>query len=378
MIYLDHNGTTPLIDEVRLAMQPFLHDDFGNPSSATPLGIRARDAVDKARERLATCLGADPSEILFTSGGTESNNTVIFGLAARFQGVKDHIVTTAVEHPATMEPCLELMSRGFDVTFVPVDGKGRVDPQDVARALRPSTFLVTVMHANNETGVLMPIREIGALCRERETLFHTDAAQSIGKVPVDVRELNIDFLSVAGHKLYAPKGIGALFVRDGVDMPRLLYGAAQEKGRRAGTENVIFDAAIGAAAETAHKDLPHWPATMKELRDDLEKKLSEGVPGLRLFGDPEHRLPNTLFVGFPDVQGGEVLADVPEIYASTGAACHSDQVKLSHVLAAMGVTPEQGKGAVRLTVGRLNSPEQIQRASDLLVESFQKVSAKKN
>ena len=377
MIYLDHNGTTPLIPEVRDAMHPFLNEEFGNPSSATPLGLRAREAVEKAGRQVSTCLGADPSEIVFTFGGTESNNTVIFGLAARFEGDKDHIVTTAVEHPATIEPCMELMSRGFDVTFLPVDGTGRVNPEDVARALRPSTFLVTVMHANNETGSLMPIPEIGSICRERKVLFHTDAAQSIGKVPVNVRELNVDFLSVAGHKLYAPKGIGALFVRLGLEIPRFLFGAGQEKSRRAGTENVIFDAALGAAAEAAFAALPHLPTGLKRLRDGLETGLRRAIPDLRLFGHREHRLPNTLFAGFTGVTGTELLAAVPEIYASTGAACHSDQVKLSHVLAAMGVTPEEGKGAVRLTVGRLNSPEQIERAVILLTEAYRRTVERK-
>ncbi|MBI4775433.1 MAG: cysteine desulfurase [Deltaproteobacteria bacterium] len=370
MIYLDHNGTTPLIGEVRRAMQPFLYDEFGNPSSKTPLGRKAHDAVETARAQVASALGARPGEIVFTSGGTESNNSVVLGLGARFKGRKKHIVTTAVEHPAIIEPCIEWMNRGGEVSFVPVDETGRVDPDAIMAAVGPETFLVTVMHANNETGTLMPVAEIGRQCRERGILFHTDAAQSVGKVSARVDELCVDFLSVAGHKLYAPKGVGALYVREGIEMPRFMFGAAQETGRRAGTENVIFDVALGAACEAAARELDRLPPRLREWRDRLQSLLEEQVPGLRIFGHPEYRLPNTLFMGFPEVAGEEVLAAAPEIFASTGAACHSDQVKLSHVLAAMGVSREQGKGAVRLTLGRLTTEGQIGVAAEMLVSAY--------
>jgi len=370
MIYLDHNGTTPLIGEVRRAMQPFMYDEFGNPSSKTTLGRKAHEAVEMARAQVASALGARPGEIVFTSGGTESNNSVVLGLGARFKGSKNHIVTTAVEHPAIIEPCLEWMRRGGEVSFVPVDETGRVDADAVMAAVGPETFLVTVMHANNETGTLMPVAEIGRQCREREILFHTDAAQSVGKVHVKVAELFVDFLSVAGHKLYAPKGVGALYVREGIEMPRLMFGAAQESGRRAGTENVIFDVGLGAACEAAARELDRPAPRLREWRDRLQSLLQEQVPGLRLFGHSEYRLPNTLFVGFPEVAGDDVLAAAPEIFASTGAACHSDQVKLSHVLAAMGVSREEGKGAVRLTLGRLTTEGQIGIAAEMLVSAY--------
>ena len=373
MIYLDHNGTTPLIGEVRKAMQPYMYNEFGNPSSKTTLGQHAHAAVETARAQVASALGARPDEIVFTSGGTESNNSVILGLGSRFEGQKNHIVTTAVEHPAIIEPCLEWMGRGGEVSFVPVDETGRVDPDAVMAAAGPETFLVTVMHANNETGTLMPVAEIGRQCRERNILFHTDAAQSLGKVSVRVDELFVDFLTVAGHKLYAPKGVGALYVRGGIEAPRLMFGASQESGRRAGTENVIFDVALGVACETAARELDHLSQRLREWRDRLELLLREQVPGLRLFGHPEYRLPNTLFVGFPEVAGDDVLAAAPEIFASTGAACHSDQVKLSHVLAAMGVSREEGKGAVRLTLGRLTTEGQVEVAAEMLASAFRSV-----
>jgi len=372
MIYMDYNGTTPLLDEVRAAMEPYWGPEFGNPSSGTSLGRRAREAVEGAREQVAALIGALPAEIIFTSGGTESNNSVVFGLGEAFQGGGNHIVTTAVEHPSILEPCVEWLQRGGDVTFVQVDASGRVSPDTVLEAIRPDTFLVTVMHANNETGTIMPLREIGKACRERGVLFHTDAAQSLGKVPVDVDDLMVDLLTVAGHKLYAPKGIGALYVRKGVQTPRYLFGAGQEQGRRAGTENVAYDVALGKACTLAGRDLEYLGPRLKGLRDRLEAGLFERVPGFRVFGHPQYRLPNTLFGSFPGVSGSEVLSLAENLYASTGAACHSDQVKLSHVLAAMGVTPEAGKGAVRLTLGRRTTEEDADSAAETLAGAFRK------
>jgi cysteine desulfurase len=368
MIYLDYNATTPVAPEVARAMQPFLTGEFGNPSCDYPLGLQAREAVVQARRQVAALIGCAPADLVFTSGATEANNTVLKGVAlGRRRG---RIITAATEHPSVLNPCLFLDSLGFGVTILPVDGAGRLDPDDVRRALTPDTILISIMHANNETGTLQPLAEIGALAREAGVLFHTDAAQSVGKIKVDVRELPVDFLTVAGHKFYAPKGVGALYVRPGAAanafLP-LLHGASQEGGRRAGTENVPYMVALGEASRLARERLDADAAHLKTLRDLLHNRLRAGFPGLVLNGPEAARLPNTLNVSFPGLSGCDLMAGVPEVAASLGSACHAGREAISPVLAAMGVAPEIARGAVRFSVGRYTTAAQVEEAAALLL-----------
>ena len=372
-IYLDHNATTPVAPEVARVMRPFWEAEFGNPSSGYGLGRAAKDALEAARGQVAGLLNCQPSEIVFTSGGTESNNTVIKGVAHSLRKKGRHILTTAIEHPAVTNPCLFLLNQGYDVTFVPVDGTGLVDPLAVRQAIRPDTILISVMHANNETGTVEPIAEIGAIARAAGVLFHTDAAQSAGKIPVLVSEMNVDFVSLAGHKMYAPKGVGALFIRDGLDLEPFMHGAGQETGRRAGTENVMFAAALGQACKLAQERMPRDVEGIRRLRDGLHERLAEAIPRLVLNGHEEKRLPNTLNVSLPNMQGGMLLDAVPEICASTGAACHDRSVDISHVLAAMKIPEDIAVGAIRLTLGRGNTEEEIARAADMLISSYRRL-----
>ena len=370
-IYLDNNATTPIDPAVVDAMQPFLRDGFGNPSSTHEYGRRTHAAVDRARQQVAALLGAAPSEIVFTGGGTEASNHAIKGtiLPLLHAGRPATIVTTTIEHPATLEPCAYLERLGATVRRVGVDRFGRVDMDAMAKALDGAT-LVSVMHSNNEVGTLQPIREIAALARARGVLVHTDAAQSLGKVPVDVGELGVDLLTLAGHKLYAPKGVGVLYVRDGVRLEPLIHGAGHESGRRAGTENVPYIVGLGMACEIAKTHLAGATERLRQLRDRLWNRL-RGKLGERIVlnGHPELRLPNTLNVSFVGHLGGELLAKTPSVAASTGSACHEGIVKLSPVLRAMGVEPEIGKGAVRLSVGRFTTEEEIDRAAEALITS---------
>lgn len=370
MIYLDHNATTPVAPEVVEAMKPYWGNNYGNPSSGYGLGRSAKQALEEARARVAELLGCRPSEIVFTSGGTESNNIVIKGVANSLAQKGRHIITTAIEHPAVTNPCLFLLYQGYEVTFLPVDSTGLVDPAAVKAAIRSSTVLISVMHANNETGTIQPISEIGALAREAGVLFHTDAAQSVGKIPTRVSDLQVDFLSVAGHKIYAPKGVGALFVKDGLKIEPLVHGSGQESGRRAGTENVMFAVALGTAMALACERMGKDAERISRLRDRLHTLLAENIPGLVLNGHPEARLPNTLNVSLPGVDGATLLDAIPEICASTGAACHDRSVRLSHVLSAMQVPEEIGRGAIRLTLGRGNTDEEIEKAARMIIAAY--------
>ena len=372
MIYLDYNATTPVAPEVFRAMQPFLKAEFGNPSCDYALGLRAREAVQQARQDVAALLGCIPAAIVFTSGATEANNTVLKGVAAHHG--RGRIITCATEHPAVLAPCLYLQSQGFNITILPVDGAGRVDPEAVRRALTPDTMLISIMHANNETGALQPIREIGNLAREAGVAFHTDAAQSVGKIPVDVEELQVDFLTVAGHKFYAPKGVGALYVRGGAALTPLLHGASQEGGRRAGTENVPYMVALGAACRLARERLPGAAAHLQGLRDRLHEVLLAEVPGLILNGPEAERIPNTLNVSFPGLSGGELMEGAPELAASLGSACHAGQEAISPVLAAMGVPLGQARGAVRFSVGYPTTLAEVERAGALLLDRVRDLS----
>jgi cysteine desulfurase len=384
LIYLDHNATTPLDPAVVEAMLPYLRQRFGNPSSRYNLGKQAHEAVEQARAQVAALLGAKPAEIVFTSGGTEANNHALKGTVfARLLGPgrsglfgnwfgggtqAPHLIISAVEHEATAHPAEFLRRLGCRVTVVPVDSQGLVDPDAVARALDRDTVLVSIMHSNNEVGTLQPIREISRLTRPRGVLLHTDAAQSLGKVAVDVNELGVDLLSVAGHKMYAPKGVGALFVRQGVKLENLLHGAGQEGGRRPGTENVPHLVALGAACAMARASLPAATAKLRGLRDRLWDRLCGGL-GERIIlnGHPDRRLPNTLNATFLGYVGAELLRKVPEIAASTGSACHEGNRAQSPVLSAMGVSPEVGRGALRLTVGRFTTEDEIDRAAEALL-----------
>jgi cysteine desulfurase len=359
MIYLDHNASTPIAPEVREAMLPYLEEGYGNPSSTHWAGTPAAAAVSGAREQVAGLLGCSPGEVVFTSGGTEADNAALKGVVEVFGRERPHIVTSAVEHPAIVEPCRYLERHGADVTYVPVDGTGLVDPDDVARAIRPESVLVSVMHANNEVGTIEPIAEIARVTREAGVLLHTDAAQSVGKVPTRVDELGVDLLSVAGHKLYGPKGVGVLYVRAGTRLEPFMHGAGHESGRRAGTENVLLDVGLGAAAELAG-DLT-WTAGVRELRDWLWLQLRQRWGDeVVLNGHPTLRLPNTLNVSFVGGDGREILAAVPEVAASTGSACHSGGTEPSPVLAAMGVPREVGAGAVRLSLGRSTTRDELE------------------
>ncbi|MFW6113091.1 MAG: cysteine desulfurase family protein [Thermodesulfobacteriota bacterium] len=365
MIYLDFNATTPMAPEVVEAMRPFLREEFGNPASGYPHGWRALEAVVAARRQVAETLGCAPEEVVFTGGATEANNTVLKGVAWHFG--KGQIITTAIEHPAVLGPCRWLASQGFELTVLPVDGRGQVDPDEVRRALTPRTVLVSVMHANNETGVVQPVAEIGALTRQAGVWLHTDAAQSVGKIPVNVQELQVDFLTVAGHKCYAPKGVGALFVRQGTEFAPLLHGGGQEGGRRSGTENVPYIAALGEACRLARERLDEDGARFRELRDRLHGLLEEGYPDLVLNGHEEARLPNTLNVSFPGLSGRAILSGIWELEASVGAACHGDEEHPSPVLSAMGVAPDAALGAVRLSVGRGTTREEVEEAARLIL-----------
>jgi cysteine desulfurase len=369
-IYLDYNATTPIDPAVIDAMLPYLKEHFGNPSSTHSLGKTAHNAVEQGRQQVAQLMGSQPDEIVFTGGGTEASNLALKGCVFARQPSGAHIIISAIEHPATAQPCAFLKRLGCRVTVVPVDGQGLVDPDAVRRAMERDTTLVSIMHSNNEVGTLQPIQEIAALTRPRGILLHTDSAQSLGKVPVNVNDLGVDLLTLAGHKLYAPKGVGVLYVRRGVRLEPLLHGAGHEGGRRAGTENVPYLVALGAACAIARQGLPEATRRLRELRDRLWERLRAGL-GERvvLNGHPEKRLPNTLNASFVGHVGAELLEKVPEIAASTGSACHEGKVSQSPVLSAMGVPPEVGQGALRLTVGRFTTEEQVDRAAELLIRA---------
>ena len=373
-VYLDYNATTPVAPEVLDAMLPFLRDQFGNPSSTHLLGRRAAQAVGEARERVAILIGAQPQEIVFTGCATESNNLALLGVARAMPPGKRHLVVSAVEHPAVLAPARHLREQGWGLSIVPVDGTGRVSPQAVAEALRDDTALVSVMHANNEVGTLQPLEEIAQLTRQRGVLLHTDAAQSAGKVALDVNAFGVDLLTLAGHKFYAPKGVDALYVRHGTPIRAVLFGADQEHGLRPGTENVAAIVGLGVAAELAGRDLPRAAADLRERRDQLHAMLVRGVPGLALNGHPQHRLPNTLHGSFPGVSGRALLqAACDSVAASVGSACHSEHDAVSGVLAAMGLDASRAFGAVRLSVGRMTTAEDVCRAADGLAAAWRRL-----
>ena len=368
-IYLDHNATTPILPEVVDAMLPYLREHFGNPSSGHVYGRRAHDAIERARGQVADLLGCDDDEVIFTSGGTEANNLAIRGVAETCSE-RHHVVTTVIEHPATARPCTWLEQHGMRVTRIGVDVDGRARVEEARAVINATTALVTVMHSNNETGVLQPIAEFAELAHSAGAILHTDAAQSAGKVVLNVRELGVDLVSVAGHKLYAPKGVGALYVRRGTPMVPLVLGADHERGLRPGTENVAAIVGLGMACEIAGSDMATVAARVATLRDDLLQRLEAGVPGVMLNGHRTLRLPNTLNVRFPRVSGNAILAGAPEIAASTGSACHAAGERASAVILAMGVAPEDAIGSIRLTLGRGTTAADIAMTANALARSW--------
>jgi cysteine desulfurase len=367
-IYLDHNATTPLLPEVVDAMLPYLREHFGNPSSRHLYGRRTHDAIERARNAVATLINSHADEIIFTSGGTEANNLAIRGTTARTSCRR--VVTSTVEHPATARPVAWLEQHGWDIVRVGVDAGGRAEVRELDAAITSATALVTIMHSNNETGVLQPIHEAVHFARRAGALVHTDAAQSVGKVPIDVRALDLDLLSIAGHKLYGPKGVGALFVRRGTELEPLMLGAGHERGLRPGTENVASIVGLGAACAMLRHDLDTQSARMCTLRDRLWDELARAIPHLALNGHVENRLPNTLNVRFPRVSGEGLLAATPQIAASTGSACHDGDESASAVLLAMGIPAKAALGSVRLTLGRATTESAVDRAAAALARAW--------
>lgn len=373
-IYLDYNATTPVAPEVADAMLPFLHEHFGNPSSSHPFGRLAAQAVAEARNRVAALVGARAHEIVFTSCATEANNLALLGVARALGATKRHLIVSAIEHPAVMATAKHLQEEGWSLTVVPVDGFGRASLDDIARALRPDTALVSVMHANNEVGTIQPIRQIARITRERGVLLHTDAAQSAGKISVDVDALGVDLLTLAGHKFYATKGVGALYVRKGTPIRSVLYGADQEHALRPGTENVPAIVGLGVAARLARERLPEATARLRTLRDRLHTLLADAIPGIMLNGHLEERLPNTLHVSFPGVTGRALLEQASAVVAaSLGSACHSEHAAVSGVLAAMSIDAARASGAVRLSVGAMTSDDDITQAAAGLIAAWRRL-----
>lgn len=359
-VYLDNNATTSVAPEVREAMLPYLGELYGNPSSMHSFGGQVGDAVETARERLATLLGADPDEIIFTSCGTESDNAAIWS-ALQSQPERRHIVTTRVEHPAVLSVCRFWESQGYRVTMLGVDCKGRLDLEEYAACVGDDTALVSIMFANNEVGNIYPIQQLAELARERGVLFHTDAVQAVGKVPIDLHHLPVDMLSLSGHKMHAPKGIGALYIRKGVRFRPFIRGGHQERGRRSGTENVPYIVGLGVAAQLCLEFMQKEQVDVARLRDKLEYGLLERIPECRVNGDIEHRLPNTSNISFKNVEGEAILLllDRLGIAASSGSACTSGSLEPSHVLRAMGVPFNYAHGSIRLSLSRYNTAKEI-------------------
>ncbi|MCG2623082.1 cysteine desulfurase [Arthrobacter sp. I2-34] len=374
-VYLDYNATTPVDPQVVEAMLPYFGAHFGNPSSAHSYGQRPRAALARARAQVAALIGAAPAEILFTGSGSEADATAIRGvvtMAVRGGVGRPHVVTQATEHPAVLAACGYVRDHhGAEVTVLGVDARGLVDPRELAAALRPETVLVSIMHANNETGVLQPIAELAGITRGHGALFHTDAAQAVGKIPVDVSGLGVDLLTLVGHKFYAPKGVGALYIREGVALEALIGGGGQEQGRRAGTENVPYTVALGAAAELAMADLAAGSADrLAGLRDRLQRELQMRLPGrMHTNGSDAPRLPQTLNISIDGTRGHAVLAACPDLAASTGSACHAGEHRPSPVLAAMGVDEERGLAALRLSLGRWSTEADVLTAAKAIAEA---------
>lgn len=378
MVYLDYNATTPVDARVLEAMLPYFGEAFGNASSIHSAGQHARAAVDRARESVAALLGASPAEIVFTSGGTEADNLALLGCAAAIQpATKKHVITTAIEHHAVLNACQELERRGVEVTYVRADADGIVDPDAIRRALKPGTVLISLMHANNEIGTIQPVEEIGRIAAEADIYFHSDAVQSAGKLPIDVNRLGVDLLSISAHKIYGPKGVGALYVRPGTPLEPLLFGGHHERDRRPGTENVSGIVGLGKAAELARIHLHEDSARLSALRDRLEDALLEAIPNTCVNGNRQRRVSNTVNVTFPGA-GGEALLialDLEGIACSTGAACSSGSVEPSHVLTAIGLSDDEARSTLRFSLGRNTKPEEIETAIRVIPRAVGRIRA---
>ena len=376
-IYLDHNATTPIDPRVLEAMQPYFSEYFGNPSSIHTFGREAREALERARGQVAHLLGAQETEVYFTGGGTEADNMAIKGVAHSYRNKGDHLITSEIEHHAVLESCGYLEKEGFRVTYLPVDGTGQVDPDDVRRAITDRTILITIMHANNEVGTIQPIAEIGRIARKHGIPFHTDAIQTAGKLPVHVDDLNVDLLSLSGHKIYAPKGVGALFIRKGTKITPLIHGGHHEHGRRAGTENSASIVGFGKAAEIAEAERTEESERLTELRDALHRKITDRIERVRLNGHPTQRIAGTLNLSFAAVEGESIILslDVEGIAVTSGSACTSASLEPSHVLSAMGVAPELSQSSLRFSLGRTNTPEDIETVAEVLPPIIERLRA---
>ncbi len=375
-IYLDYNATTPIDKEVAQAMQPYLSEYFGNPSSSHSYGIETKKAVENARKQVASLINCKPHEIIFTSGGSESNNYAIKGIAYAYENRGNHIITSTIEHPAVFEVCKYLEKKGFKISYIPVDETGVVDLEKLERAITKQTILITIMHANNEIGTIQPISEIAKVAQKNNIYFHTDAAQSTGKYPVDVKEMGVDLLSIAGHKLYAPKGIGALYIKEGVQLEKLIHGADHEQNKRAGTENVLEIVGLGKACEIAHRYLYRNITHMQSVRNLLFQNLKDELPQIKLNGHPEYRLSNTLNISFPGVEANILLneLELKGIAASAGAACHTDSIDVSPVLTAIKLKTEYAMGTIRFSVGKSTTENEVNVASKVIIETVKKLS----
>ena len=375
-IYLDYNATTPISKDVADAMRPYLDEYFGNPSSVHLYGVKAKLGIEKSRGQVAALLNCEPSEIVFTSGGTESNNFAIRGIAFAHQSKGNHIITSSIEHPAVFEVCKYLERFGFEITYLPVDKYGLVDPSYLESVVKDETILIPIMHANNEVGTIQPLREIGKIAKKHGIFFHTDAAQSLGKIKTDVRELGVDLLSVAGHKLYAPKGIGALYIKNGIKLEKLIYGADHEQNLRAGTENVLEITGLGKACEIAAQNLDKNFQHYKKTRDYLYSMLKESFPAIRVNGNIEKCLPNTLSVSFPRIEANTLVSRLEGVAVSAGAACHAESIDVSAVLEAMQVPLDYAMGTIRFSTGRDTTMPDIKIAADEIIKKVKSLMPK--
>jgi len=376
-IYLDYNATTPIDPEVAEAMSPYLFEHFGNPSSSHWYGVQTKEAVERARDQVANLLNCSPDEVVFTGGGSESNNYAIKGAAFANRDKGNHLITSSIEHPAVIEVCRYLEEKDFQVTYLPVDRLGQVDPRVLEKVITSNTVLISIMHANNEVGTIQPITEIAKIAKDHSIVFHTDAAQSVGKIPTRVDDLGVDLLTIAGHKLYGPKGIGALYIRRGTQLEKLIHGADHEQGRRAGTENVLEIVGLGKACEIAKRDLNKNMEHMQKMRDLLYQELKAGWDEIKLNGHPERRLPNTLSVSFRNIEANKLIAEIDTVAVSAGAACHSDAVKVSSVLQAMQVELEYAMGTVRFSTGKMTTAEEVKETAAIFVDTLRRLQGEK-
>lgn len=370
-IYFDNAATTKLDDEVLKEMLPYLKDNYGNPSSIYKLGREARKAIEDSREKIAKVLNCKANEIYFTAGGSESDNTAIKGIAKANKKRGNHIITSKIEHPAVLETCKQLEKEGFEITYISVDEKGIVDLEELKKSIKPTTILITIMFANNEIGTIQPIEEIGKIAKENNIYFHTDSVQAVGSIKIDVQKLNIDSLSLSGHKFYGPKGVGALYVKTGVPFEKFISGGHQERNKRAGTENVAGIVGIGKAIELAYENLDEYNKKIKELRDYYVKQVEEKIPYIKINGDMEKRLPGNSNISFRFIEGEGLLLnlDLKGICASSGSACTSGSLDPSHVLLAIGLPHEIAHGSLRVSIGKYNTKEEI----DYLIENLMKI-----